>query len=232
MSGTAHITWPEERHSSFLESPFNMPTRVKLALVRLWTLVLTGYSSVWSKRLDWEVNTIKFNPQKLIVFVSYGHDKLGSSRIYGGSTSEEGGMHCVPTRVEMLTTPPRSSSASLTGLPIRPGGLEAEKSSRDIGDVGQLPRNRQNPNVLPAWTGQKHAYRGDASCRGRSIQRGHLGSSTVRFVVGRFSLMLTSEEFGLSNFASWEVRLASEFTSTLESRLSFSVPGHCSGMYP
>ncbi|KAG6379659.1 hypothetical protein JVT61DRAFT_10179 [Boletus reticuloceps] len=36
-----------------------------------------------------------------------------------------------------------------------------------------------NPNVLPAWTRSKHAYRGDASCRRRSTRRRCLVSSTA-----------------------------------------------------
>jgi len=44
--------------------------------------------------LDAKVN-IAEDVQKLVdLFVSYGHDKLDTSRIYGDETSEEVRMHC------------------------------------------------------------------------------------------------------------------------------------------
>lgn len=46
-----------------------------------------------------KVNTAEDAQNLVDVFISYENDKHDSSRIYGGGTSEEVGMHCVPTRV-------------------------------------------------------------------------------------------------------------------------------------
>lgn len=60
------------------------------------------------------VNTLEDAQALVNLFVSYGHDKLDTSRVYGGGTSEEVSMHydgalrlnvCVRNSVEMLTAP-------------------------------------------------------------------------------------------------------------------------------
>lgn len=83
-------------------NPFTMSTRIKLTLVCLWTshalmsatddMIRSQGTAQFGRGappLGARVNNVE-DAQKLVdLFVSYGHDKLDTARVYGAGSSEE-----------------------------------------------------------------------------------------------------------------------------------------------
>ncbi|KAG8216439.1 NADP-dependent oxidoreductase domain-containing protein [Butyriboletus roseoflavus] len=161
-----------------------MSTRIKFILVCLWAL-MHGLCDRWvqpklgrgAPPLGARVNNVE-DAQKLVdLFVSYEHDKLDTSRMYGGGTSEE-----LISQLDL-----KGCTVDTKVFPTEAGGLKAERvkealaaSAKALGSVKIQTFYLHKPD------------------RSTPIEE-TLRAINDLYKEGAF------EEFGLSNFMSWEV---------------------------